>query len=98
MQLRRGAGAGQGSGGIQAKSRGLEHRRNQSLHVPASGDLPLPPLPLLPPGDVNFFLNDYDEPHTAEIEIMVAEPRRCGCSCGGAWQLHDGTGREGAAL
>lgn len=26
-------------------------------------------------GDVNIFLNDYDEPHTAEIEIMVAEPR-----------------------
>ncbi|KAI3438398.1 hypothetical protein D9Q98_000830 [Chlorella vulgaris] len=29
-------------------------------------------------GDVNFFLNDHDEPHTAEIEVMVAEPRsRC---------------------
>ncbi|PRW57327.1 N-acetyltransferase 9 [Chlorella sorokiniana] len=26
-------------------------------------------------GDVNIFLNDHDEPHTAEIEIMVAEPR-----------------------
>lgn len=30
-----------------------------------------------PAGDVNIFLNDHDEPHTAEIEIMVAEPRRC---------------------
>ena len=26
-------------------------------------------------GDVNFFLNDHDEPTTAEIEVMVAEPR-----------------------
>ncbi|KAL4447998.1 hypothetical protein ABPG75_005217 [Micractinium tetrahymenae] len=26
-------------------------------------------------GDVNIFLNDHEEPHTAEIEIMVAEPR-----------------------
>lgn len=26
-------------------------------------------------GDVNIFLNDHDEPLTAEIEIMVAEPR-----------------------
>lgn len=34
-------------------------------------------LALQPPGDVNFFLNDHDEPHTAEIEVMVAEPRRC---------------------
>ena len=26
------------------------------------------------PGDVNLFLNDHDEPHTGEVEIMVAEP------------------------
>ena len=29
-------------------------------------------------GDVNIFLNDHDEAFTAEIEIMVAEPARCG--------------------
>lgn len=41
---------------------------------------PMPCLPHIPtpPGDVNIFLNDHDEPHTAEIEIMVAEPRRWG--------------------
>ncbi|PSC76460.1 histone H3 [Micractinium conductrix] len=26
-------------------------------------------------GDVNLFLNDHEEPHTAEVEIMIAEPR-----------------------
>ncbi|KJE92448.1 Nat9 protein [Capsaspora owczarzaki ATCC 30864] len=26
-------------------------------------------------GDVNLFLNDPDEPHTAEVEIMIAEPK-----------------------
>ncbi|RKP06208.1 GNAT domain-containing protein, partial [Thamnocephalis sphaerospora] len=25
-------------------------------------------------GDVNFFLNDVEDPHAAEIEIMIAEP------------------------
>lgn len=31
-------------------------------------------------GDVNIFLNDYDDKYNAEIEIMIAEPRyrRCG--------------------
>lgn len=41
---------------------------------------PCPALPAnshthTPSGDVNIFLNDHEEPHTAEIEIMVAEPR-----------------------
>lgn len=26
-------------------------------------------------GDVNLFWNDHDEPHTTEIEVMVAEQR-----------------------
>ncbi len=32
-------------------------------------------------GDVNLFFNLFDEPHTAEIEIMIADPayRRLGC-------------------
>lgn len=25
-------------------------------------------------GDVNLFLNDQDDPHCGEIEIMIAEP------------------------
>ncbi|KAF9352009.1 N-acetyltransferase 9 [Mortierella sp. AD094] len=25
-------------------------------------------------GDVNLFFNDHDDPHSAEIEIMIAEP------------------------
>lgn len=25
-------------------------------------------------GDVNFFLNDLDDPRAAEVEVMVAEP------------------------
>ncbi|KAJ1504155.1 hypothetical protein HMI56_001767 [Coelomomyces lativittatus] len=25
-------------------------------------------------GDVNLFLNDSDDPHCAEIEVMIAEP------------------------
>ena len=25
-------------------------------------------------GDVNLFYNDHDDPHSAEIEIMIAEP------------------------
>ena len=31
-------------------------------------------------GDVNLFMNDYDDKFNAEIEIMIAEPRfrRCG--------------------
>jgi RimJ/RimL family protein N-acetyltransferase len=31
-------------------------------------------------GDVNLFMNDYDDSKNAEIEIMIAEPRyrRCG--------------------
>lgn len=27
-------------------------------------------------GDVNIFMNDLDDPHVAEIEIMIAEPKR----------------------
>lgn len=27
-------------------------------------------------GDVNIFMNDLDNPHMAEIEIMIAEPKR----------------------
>ncbi|KAH1099509.1 hypothetical protein AAZX31_13G012300 [Glycine max] len=26
-------------------------------------------------GDVNIFMNDLDDPHVAEIEIMIAEPK-----------------------
>jgi hypothetical protein len=29
-------------------------------------------------GDVNLFWNDFEEPNTAELEIMVAEPRSRG--------------------
>lgn len=28
-------------------------------------------------GDVNIFVNDLDDPHVAEVEIMIAEPKRC---------------------
>ncbi|KAE8075547.1 hypothetical protein FH972_014252 [Carpinus fangiana] len=27
-------------------------------------------------GDVNLYMNDLDDPHMAEIEIMIAEPKR----------------------
>jgi hypothetical protein len=27
-------------------------------------------------GDVNIFMNDVDDPQVAEIEIMIAEPKR----------------------
>ena len=27
-------------------------------------------------GDVNIFMNGLDNPHMAEIEIMIAEPNR----------------------
>lgn len=27
-------------------------------------------------GDVNIYMNDLDDPHMAEIEIMVAESKR----------------------
>lgn len=27
-------------------------------------------------GDVNLYMNDVDDLHTAEIEIMIAEPKR----------------------
>lgn len=27
-------------------------------------------------GDVNIYMNDLDEPHMAEIEIMIAESKR----------------------
>ena len=27
-------------------------------------------------GDVNIFMNDLDDPQMAEIEIMIAEPKR----------------------
>lgn len=27
-------------------------------------------------GDVNLFMNDLDDPHLAELEIMIAEPKR----------------------
>lgn len=27
-------------------------------------------------GDVNLFMNDLDDPHVAEVEIMIAEPKR----------------------
>lgn len=27
-------------------------------------------------GDVNIYMNDLDDPHLAEIEIMIAEPKR----------------------
>uniref|UniRef100_A0A2P2J7Y2 N-acetyltransferase 9-like protein isoform X1 n=1 Tax=Rhizophora mucronata TaxID=61149 RepID=A0A2P2J7Y2_RHIMU len=33
-------------------------------------------------GDVNIYMNDLDDPQTAEIEIMIAEPKRCPlCFC-----------------
>lgn len=27
-------------------------------------------------GDVNIYMNDLDDPQLAEIEIMIAEPKR----------------------
>lgn len=27
-------------------------------------------------GDVNIFMNDSDDPQIAEVEIMIAEPKR----------------------
>jgi len=27
-------------------------------------------------GDVNIYMNDVDDPKVAEVEIMIAEPRR----------------------
>ncbi|KAF7824902.1 N-acetyltransferase 9-like protein [Senna tora] len=33
-------------------------------------------------GDVNIFMNDLDNPHTAEIEIMIAEPKSRGKGLG----------------
>ena len=30
----------------------------------------------VPVGDVNCFLNDVDDKHTAEIEVMVADSKR----------------------
>lgn len=33
------------------------------------------PLPAMV-GDVNLYMNDLDDPQMAEIEIMIAEPKR----------------------
>lgn len=30
-------------------------------------------------GDVNIYMNDLDDPQMAEVEIMIAEPKRYTC-------------------
>jgi hypothetical protein len=37
-------------------------------------------------GDVNIFLNDADDAHVGEIEVMIAETHARGRGCG-AWPL-----------
>ena len=59
---------------VRSSSCSRHSQRCRLVALPCS--TPCPSACPCPAGDVNFFLNDVDEPHTAEVEIMIAEPRR----------------------
>ena len=55
--------------------------REHHLDLPCDGSLPSDPTVGMV-GDVNLFFNDADDPHVAEIEIMIAEPSARGKGMG----------------
>jgi len=45
---------------------------NEDIHISNAVLKPWKDYPMV--GDVNLFFNDVDHPHTAEVELMIAEP------------------------